>query len=131
MKPIFHHSISVSNLEGSREFYESKLQGKVGRVTDKWIDIWLFGAQVTLYDRAAAVVPHPYIRGQHFGATVSLEAWHRIRDDLVSGNSVFELSPNINEETGTAKLMIADPDGYLIEIKAYYDAQSSLNRPTT
>ena len=119
MAPIFHLSISVSDLDRTRAFYEQALGARVGRATDHWIDLWLFGAQLTAYLRPAAVTPSPFREAQHFGATVAWQDWPALveRAGAVAGG--FASEPV--RDDSTAKAMIADPDGYLIEVKAYVD----------
>jgi extradiol dioxygenase family protein len=129
MLPAFHLSLSVSSLNATRTFYCDVLGARVGRTTEHWIDLWLFGAQVTAYERAAAVVPGPYREAQHFGATVDWSEWPdwdaalQGRGPNVVRQRVFDL------ERGVAKLVVSDPDGYLIEIKAYPDPTGALGRP--
>lgn len=104
------------------------LGAQTGRVTGHWIDLWLFGAQVTAYQRPAGVVPSPFREAQHFGATLEWEAWRGLADRLVAAGAGFRLEPTVDEAGGRAKMMLADPDGYLVEIKAYADP-SLLQRP--
>jgi len=106
------------------------LGARGGRATDHWIDLWLFGAQVTAYRRPSGVVPSPYREAQHFGATLEWDAWKQLADRLVAADCAFRLEPTVDEAGGQAKMMLADPDGYLVEIKAYADP-SLLQRPTT
>ena len=129
MEPIFHLSLSVSDLTATRAFYENAFGAKVGRSTGDWIDIWLFGAQLTAYRRPAAVTPSPCREAQHFGATVSWDKWADItaRAGGVAGG--FAAAPLLDDVGGTAKAMVADPDGYLIEIKAYREPIVILMRP--
>lgn len=117
----------MSDLARTRRFYEGVLGAEVGRVTGHWIDLWLFGAQVTAYQRPAAVVPSPFRDAQHFGATLDWADWTQLADRLVAAGVAFRLRPTVDEAGAQAKMMIADPDGYLVELKAYADP--SLLRP--
>lgn len=128
MALAFHLSLSVSDLGRTRRFYEEVLGARVGRVTDRWLDLWLFGAQVTAYDRPAAVVPSPFREAQHFGTTLDWDDWRAFADRLASASVEWRLAPTVDETRGVAKMMLADPDGYLIEIKAYAD-EAVLQRP--
>jgi hypothetical protein len=130
LAPAFHLSLSVSDLERTRRFYVDVLDARVGRVTEQWIDLWLFGAQVTIYARPTAVVPPPFRDAQHFGATLDLQAWQTLANRLSATGATFRLAPIVDGVRGVAKMMLADPDGYLIEIKAYADP-SILQRPET
>ena len=97
------------------------LGARAGRVADHWLDLWLFGAQLTAYQRPAGVVPSPFREAQHFGATLALDDWKRLADRLVAAGCDFRLEPTVDEAGGRARLMLADPDGYLVELKAYAD----------
>ncbi|WP_339914289.1 VOC family protein [uncultured Brevundimonas sp.] len=129
MEPVFHLSLSVSDPQATRTFYESAFGARVGRSTEAWIDIWLFGTQLTAYHRPAAVTPSPYREAQHFGATVSWVDWEALvaRAGAVAGG--FATAPVVDDVKGQAKAIVADPDGYLIEIKAYRDPTLTLQRP--
>ena len=126
MEPIFHLSISVSDLERTRKFYEDAFGATVGRQTDAWIDIWLFGAQLTAYRRPGAVTPSPFREAQHFGATVAWDKWASVVEKASACAGGYAAKP-VQTDTH-AKAMVADPDGYLIELKAYADI-TSLERP--
>lgn len=128
MEPVFHLSLSVSDVARTRRFYEEVLGARAGRITERWVDLWLLGAQITAYLRPAGVVPSPFREGQHFGATLEWNAWTRLADRLVAAGAEFRLAPTIDEAGGRAKMMVADPDGYLVEMKACSD-QSLLQRP--
>lgn len=128
MQPTFHLSLSVADLARTEAFYTSVLQARVGRRTDHWIDLWLFGAQLTAYGRPKAVIPQPYRDAQHFGATVAWDEWAMLADQLVAGEIEFRLAPNVDEGRGVAKMMLPDPDGYLVEVKAYRDP-ATVGRP--
>lgn len=126
MEPVFHLSISVSNLNETSRFYEGAFGARIGRRTEGWIDIWLFGTQVTAYHRPGAVTPSPFREAQHFGATVAWADWSDIVTRAAAFSGGYASEPVIRDDR--AKAMVADPDGYLIEIKAYADL-SSLERP--
>lgn len=123
MGPFFHLSISVSDLEASKKFYCNVMQGHLGRVQPDWADVWLFGAQITLYQRGEAIPPENIQSGQHFGASLSMDDWVSYCAHFESFDIRFKLKPNINS-AGTAKMMLYDPDGYQIELKAYPDMKA-------
>ena len=121
MNPVFHLSLSVSDLTRSRKFYETILDAGIGRFTDQWMDLWLFGTQITIYQRPNSVIPKPFRDGLHFGATVSWKEWAQLRTELEGRGVIFVSGPAVDEKKGQAKMLFADPDGYFIEIKAYRD----------
>ena len=118
----------VADLSRTEAFYTRTLGARVGRRTETWIDLWLFGAQLTAYQRPDAVTPPPYRDAQHLGATLDWAAWTEFADRLERAGVAFRLPPSADMIGGRAKMTLADPDGYLIELKAYRDP-STLGRP--
>ena len=126
MRPVFHLSFPVSDLDAALAFYVDRLGAEVGRRHPQAVDIRLFGAQVTLQHAPGDVLsPHP--RTRHFGATISWSEWEAAAARL----DTFIEPPTISfagERSEQGKLMIADPSGSLIEIKAYRDPAYVLGR---
>jgi uncharacterized protein len=120
VRPIFHLSLPVRDLQEAVEFYTQVLAADVGRRTETFADALLFGAQVTLqHDPSSVTVPMP--RTRHFGATVPWEEWESIASRFGRSPLVIE-PPKVSyagEPIEQGKLMIVDPSGNLIEIKAY------------
>ena len=126
MRPVFHLSFPVADLDTALDFYVGKLDAEVGRRHLDAVDIALFGAQLTLQHAPEDVLtPHP--RTRHFGVTMSWPEWEAIAARLGS----FVEQPTISyagELKEQAKLMVADPSGTLIEIKAYRNPTHVLGR---
>jgi uncharacterized protein len=117
LKPIFHLSFPVQDLDGAIAFYTQMLGGTLGRREPEWADIALFGAQLTL-QLAPSDVTDTMPRTRHFGATVGWSDWQSLTARLTE----FVEQPAISyqdTEQEQAKAMIRDPSGNLIEIKAY------------
>jgi hypothetical protein len=119
-RTVFHLSVPVRDLGEAVEFYTERLGARTGRRTDSFVDALVFGAQVTLQNDPAAV-SRPMPRTRHFGATLPWDEWESVVARL-TGVVPYVEAPTISfegERTEQAKLMIADPSGNLIEIKAY------------
>jgi uncharacterized protein len=119
VRPIFHLSIPVRDLQEAVDFYSLELGADIGRRTEMFADALVFGAQITLQNDPSSVTA-PMPRTRHFGATVRWEEWETIALRLADGP--FVEPPTISyegEPTEQGKLMIVDPSGNLIEIKAY------------
>lgn len=127
MKPIVHLSFPVNDLDEAIRFYAHAFGARVGRHTHNFADLFLFGAQVTLQqDRQN--VPRPMPRSRHFGATLGWEDWEKAARQLVATTSVIE-GPTVSyvgEPIEQIKLMVADPSGNLIELKAYRHPENVL-----
>jgi uncharacterized protein len=120
MKPVFHLSFPVRNLVESVRFYTEFLGATVGRNTEGFTDIFVFGAQVTLQNDPASV-PDPMPRVRHFGATIEWSQFELFASKLTGAVTVVEppRTSYVGQPTEQIKLMIADPSGNLIELKAY------------
>jgi extradiol dioxygenase family protein len=119
-RPIFHLSVPVRDLPEAVAFYRAYLGAQIGRHTAEFADALVFGAQVTLQDDPGSV-SHPMPRTRHFGATLPWDEWEKVVSHLGRSEFVVE-APKVSfegEPTEQGKLMIADPSGNLIEIKAY------------
>ena len=117
MRPIFHLSFPVTDLDASLVFYTEKLGARIGRRKQEWADVALFGAQITLQHQPQDVL-QPMPRSRHFGATLEWQQW----EELTGALNAFVERPRIDfagTEREQAKAMLADPSGNLIEIKAY------------
>jgi extradiol dioxygenase family protein len=120
VRPIAHLSFPVRDLDEAVEFYRSTLGAEIGRRTETFADALLFGAQVTLQNDPAAVTS-PMPRSRHFGWTLPWADWETLAAALAGSDVVVE-GPTVSyagEPIEQAKLMIADPSGNLIELKAY------------
>lgn len=120
MRPIFHLSVPVRDLDEAVAFYGNQLGAQIGRRTTEFADALVFGAQVTLQNDPGSVTS-PMPRTRHFGATIHWEEWEVVAARLAGGSLIVE-PPTISyegEPVEQGKLMIADPSGNLIEIKAY------------
>jgi hypothetical protein len=54
---IFHLSIPVADLAAAKRFYVDVLEAQVGRENEEWLDILLWGHQITLQRRPDEVLP--------------------------------------------------------------------------
>ena len=120
MRPIFHLSLPVRDLQESVDFYVRQLGAQIGRRNELGADALLFGAQVTLQNDPAGVID-PMPRTRHFGATLSWPEWESFVEKLVDPALIVEPAKlsYIGEPIEQGKMMIVDPSGNLIEIKAY------------
>jgi extradiol dioxygenase family protein len=122
MRPIFHLAFPVSDLAEAERFYVTNLGAIVGRRTAAWIDLLLFGHQLTIHERPEEVLG-PEARGvRHFGLILASDDWHALAESLSAKRVAFVRGPSI-EHQGTVleegKILLADPSGNLIELKTY------------
>ena len=119
---VFHLSFPVTSLAVSIDFYERGFGATQGRRTATWCDLVLFGHQLTLHEQPGQVQPRAQRGVRHFGAILAwddLEALHaRIGALGLEPAPVYSLR-DAGLPTEHAKLLLDDPDGYLLEFKAY------------
>jgi extradiol dioxygenase family protein/ketosteroid isomerase-like protein len=129
---IFHLSIPVSDLETSKRFYVGVLGAAVGRENADWLDVLLWGHQITLQRRPDDVRTLEEQGKRHFGATLPWSVWEAYVGMLRSKNVTFLGEPKIMAE-GTpdehGKFYLVDPSNNVIEVKAYRDTSRTLHLP--
>ncbi|MEO5768464.1 MAG: VOC family protein [Polyangia bacterium] len=126
---IFHLSLPVSDLASSERFYVEVLGASIGRVHDAWLDVLLWGHQITLQHRPDEVLPVERQGKRHFGVVLPWNVWREEIARLERIGAKF-LAPPVATLGGTenehAKAYLADPSGNVIELKAYRDVQRTL-----
>ena len=126
---VFHLSIPVSDLDAARRFYVDVLSAKVGRETRDWLDVLLWGHQVTLQLRPDEVLPPERQGKRHFGVTMPWSDWESAVEQVRASGAAFLAHPHVFD-AGTpgehAKFYVADPSHNVVEVKAYRDARAVL-----
>jgi uncharacterized protein len=114
MSIAFHLSIPISNKKKTIHFYESILGAKREEKADNYFNMYLYGAQLTFH-----LLPDYILRTEHFhyGFNMNLDEYQRLYDVLVNEKVEFILKPDSIEKGKRSKMIIKDPDGYMIEFK--------------
>lgn len=126
---IFHLSIPVADLGEAKRFYVEVLEASVGREKEDWLDILLWGHQITLQKRPNEVLPLAEQGKRHFGVTLPWRDWEKTAQRIRSRGFKFLSEPIVLlKETPEeqAKFYLADPSNNVIEIKSYRDISRSL-----
>jgi uncharacterized protein len=126
---IFHLSIPVAELGQAKRFYVEVLGARVGRENDEWLDILLWGHQITLQRRPAEVRSLRDQGKRHFGVVLPWPEWEKEAKRLAESGVSFLEQPSVllqgtSEEQ--AKMYLNDPSHNVIEIKAYRDVAATL-----
>ena len=126
---IFHLSIPVADLQAASNFYVDVLGANIGRSQTDWIDMLLWGHQITLQLDPGAVTDVAGQGKRHFGVVLPWALWQEQADVMAqrAGPLVLQ-APTIRGEGAKqqAKLYLRDPSNNVIEIKAYADFQAVL-----
>lgn len=123
---VLHLSIPVGDLAAVRAFYEDALGCEIGRVRDRWLDVWFFGMQLTLQERPDEVVAPGDQGVRHFGVALDdAETFVGVIERLRRHEVTWLAEPTVHtaaELNGKVGAKVADPSGNVIEIKYYDDA---------
>ena len=132
--PRFHLAVAVTDLSAAQAFYVGLLGAGLGRTDSRWVDLDLFGHQVTLHlvQGDAGARPTNPVDGEqvpvpHFGVILDLSAWTALRDRLVQAGVDFLIEPQIRFRGlpgEQATMFLLDPSGNAVEIKAFAEDAS-------
>src|SRR4051794_41059773 len=127
--PPFHLAFPVSDLAATRRFYVDLLGCAVGRTSDRWIDLDLFGHQLTAHLVAGALPPEPTnpvdgddVPVRHFGVILEWDAWHALADRLRAASVRFVIEPHLRfagQVGEQATMFFRDPSGNALEFKSF------------
>lgn len=126
---VFHLSIPVSDLAVAERFYVDVLGAVVGRRDPTWIDVLLWGHQITLQLRPDEVLPLAQQGKRHFGVALPWREWEALAAKLTQSGVSFLSSPErlfVGTPEEQAKLYLEDPSHNVIEIKAYRDLRTTV-----
>lgn len=133
IQTIFHLSLPVNDLAETEAFYCSRLGAVRGRSTADWIDLFVFGHQVTFHQRPEETVPIAAQGVQHFGAILPWPAWQELCAGLEASGYPLQLRPTVfaeGTETEHGKVVLRDPNGHMLEFKAYRNIATVLPSDT-
>lgn len=118
---MFHLAFPVSDLGVSERFYVDVLGAKIGRRRADWIDVLLWGHQITLHCRPDEIVREQGRR--HFGVVLPWQDWEAFGTRPGIGPTLISHEGTTREQR---KIYLEDPDDYVIEIKSYRDVEAAL-----
>ncbi|NNF19718.1 MAG: bleomycin resistance protein [Flavobacteriaceae bacterium] len=124
----FHLSLPCHSISKTRDFYVQTLGARQGRNTTTWLDIDLFGNQITFtksgdfnfsyksYKFEDSVLP-----AFHFGVVVDSSTWNSLYRKLeLSAEEISSETNFLSNKKGEHRsFFIADPNGYKVEFKCF------------
>ena len=134
MTPPFHLAYPVTDLDEARMFFTAMLGAKVGRSAERWVDLNLFGHQISLHlidgqdlNTATNPVDGDQVPIPHFGVVLEWQKWHDYSKQLKDANARFRIEPRIRfqgEVGEQATFFIQGPCQLVLEFKAFKSAES-------
>ncbi len=120
MNHPFHLSIGVRSIDDSVKFFTEVLSGKVTHQEPAYVNLELFGHQITLKPNEAI---SPDLPDFHFGFNMSLDTFNQISERVLSTAPEFVyMQPKIVDADTSMerkKMYLKCPTGYVIELKGY------------
>jgi hypothetical protein len=134
----FHLAVTVRDLDAARRFYVERLGCRVGRSAPRWVDLDLYGHQVSLHldeEKRAAEAYNPVdgdrVPVPHFGVVLELAPWRALAERLTAAGTEFVIEPHVRfpgEVGEQATMFLRDPSGNALEFKAFGDVGRDLFR---
>lgn len=116
---MFHLSLPVRQFDACLAFYSDCFEAAVEPLGPGIANLFVFGGQVTLHDRAASGLTDDLRREMHFGQVVAPDEWTRLRNRIAaSGYSPLRETLPDEAPNGRGKLLVVDPSGNLVEINS-------------
>ena len=128
MKTSFHMSLPCLSVKGTKNFYINSIGANTGRQTQNWVDINLFGHQLTFikaekfnFNSPNYVFEGKILPSFHFGIIVDNKTLNTIylkfkEQELEIVDKVIFLSDKEGEHHS---FFIKDPNGYMLEFKSF------------
>jgi hypothetical protein len=121
-------SLPCLEIEQTKDFYIKKIGAKLGRNNNNWLDIDLFGNQITFtksgrfdfhyqnYSFEGKILP-----SFHFGVILDITSWGKVYSKVNAENiEVFDEITFLKGKKGEhISFFVKDPNGYMVEFKSF------------
>lgn len=130
MDTKFHLALPCNDIEETRAFYQDVVKANLGRHTEKWLDVDLFGNQLTFtqsgnfnFDYKNYRLEDYILPSFHFGVIVPADVWGELYSRLseldleITSEATF-----MQDKVGQhLSFFVQDPNGYMVEFKSFRD----------
>ena len=132
METLFHLSLPCTNTEETKRFYIETVGAFLGRHSNNWVDINLFGHQITFTQAAKFNFNNPnyvfegkILPSFHFGIILNVEEWGRMYSKLNELNLELVTQATFlkNKSGEHLSFFVKDPNGYMLEFKSFKQPQ--------
>lgn len=128
MEIQFHLALPCKDIGETKAFYQDVVQARLGRQAEHWLDVDLFGHQLTFtqsgnfnFDFKNYRLEDYILPSFHFGVIVSTEQWQELYDRL--NDMDLEITTEatfMQDKTGEhLSFFVQDPNGYMVEFKSF------------
>ncbi|MCB0372405.1 MAG: VOC family protein [Muricauda sp.] len=128
MEIKFHLALPCKDIEETRAFYMDVIKASPGRQTGQWLDVDLFGHQLTFtqsgnfnFDFKNYRLEEYILPSFHFGVIVPAEDWKELYTrlngmDLEITTEATFMQDKVGEHLS---FFVQDPNGYMVEFKSF------------
>ena len=129
-------SLPCTSISKTQNFYIDVIGANLGRHSSRWLDIDLFGNQITFtkagefnftyrsYKFEDSVLP-----AFHFGVIIDRVTWNGVYQKLIS--SQYEITTEVTFLVGKTgehvSFFIQDPNGHMVEFKSFKNTNEMFN----
>ena len=133
----FHLSLPCKSTSKTRDFYSTVLGAEIGRHSHQWLDIDLFGNQITFtesgsfdFDYKSYKFEETVLPSFHFGVILDRASWNELFQRLI--DSDYEVTTEItfleNKIGEHISFFIVDPNNYSVEFKSFHNRREIFKR---
>lgn len=133
MENPFHVSLPCLHIAATEKFYTQIIGATKGRKALHWVDINLFGHQITFTKSGKFNFEYPsYSFGKtvlpsfHFGVILSDSKWKKLYSKMKKEDFLYidDAKFLTNKKGAHKSFFLRDPNGYIIEFKCFEDPKS-------
>jgi extradiol dioxygenase family protein len=125
---VFHLSLPCYSISKTTNFYVDVLDAKLGRYTTQWVDIDLYGNQITFTKAGEFAFMYKSYKFEdsvlpafHFGVILNSGIWeaihHRISKE--QGQKVKATTYLAGKQGEHTSFFVEDPNGFVVEFKCF------------
>lgn len=128
MNTSFHMSLPCLSVKETKNFYMNSIGATSGRSAQNWVDINLFGHQITFikagkfdFNNPNYVFEGKILPSFHFGVIIDQETWNTVYTNLKEKKlELVAQATFLEAKSGEhSSFFIKDPNGYMLEFKCF------------
>ncbi|WP_411029201.1 VOC family protein [Spongiimicrobium sp. 3-5] len=128
MNAKFHLALPCIEIEETKFFYVDIIGASLGRNTQKWLDVNLFGNQLTFtqageftFDFKNYKLDDYILPSFHFGVIVPVDFWGKLYTRLFQMDLEVTTEATFMQDKKGEHLsfFVQDPNGYMLEFKSF------------
>jgi extradiol dioxygenase family protein len=133
MRTSFHVSLPCKSIKSTKSFYSDNIGATLGRNTQGWADINLFGNQLTFikakkfnFNNPNYVFEGKILPSFHFGIVLEENVWEEIYSKLRNKKlNLVEENKFLKDKSGEHNsFFIKDPNDYMLEFKCFKNPEN-------